>query len=391
MGLAGVTGRVPGLGPTPLDPEAADPAPGMPIDDASGGRGETRSDPGARQAFADAVVWLEREGSFSYSGTRTGYSRAGAPYEVAVEGEVSLPRHAREKARGPGGGITEEVVVVGPNGWVRSAASADALAAAPWNLVYQGSDGMGMTQLPLLLQSTIGRRDDGTDAHGNSRVRAPIPDDEIEGLLWPNPERDGEVVLTVDDRGAPLVVELTTAIPDRGDVTSTWHLSRLGEPVEIALPAGMSIKLDHMVSAEDLAGVGIHHPVGLHGLPRGWIPVSAEIDRESRRECPTLQLVYLHADSPVDGRDIWMSVNAPECAVPDSLGWEGDPVTLAGLHGEIGSGGAGTFGRLRSDRVAVQFSTHLPRADAEAVLATLGPLDLGRPPEPIDGLSAPPG
>jgi hypothetical protein len=387
IGIAAVTGRLPGLNSTADDP---DPAPGMPIDDAGGTEQATRSEPGARRVFAEAVVHLRQARTWAYEGTVMGWSPAGAPVEVPIEGEVSLPRKARHQAHGPGRGIIEEVIV-GPNRWARSAASADELAAAPWNLIYQGSDRMGMTQLPTLLRSTTGRLDGGIDADGNRRARAAIPDGQIEGLLSAEAEGDGEVVLTVDDEGVPLVVELTTATPESGDVTLTWHLLRLGEPVEIDLPPGMSIELDHMVSTEDLAAAGIHHPVGLHGLPPGWIPVSAEIDSESRPRCPILHLVYRRADSLPGESGILMSVNAPECAVPDSLGWDGEPVTLAGLHGEIGSGGGGTFGRLRSDQVAVQFSMDLPRADAETVLATLGPLDLTRQPEPIDGLSAPPG
>lgn len=385
-----VTGRMPDLTP---GEEAAAPDPARPgHDDGAAGRRElVRSDPVARRAFAGAVDRLEQAGSFAYEGTTTGFSPVGgATSEVAVEGEVALPRTARQRSRGQGGGITEEVVV-GPNWWSRSARSAEALATAPWELIYQGPDGLGMTQLPQLLASVSGHRDLGTDARGRRRARATIPDGEIQGLLSAEAEGDGEVVLTVDGDGTPLVVELTTATPESGDVTSTWRLSRLGDPVEIALPPGTSIRLDGMVTDEDLVAAGIEHPVGLHGLPRGWIPVLAEIDRVTRPGCPTLRLGYAPIDRPLDQLGVSMAVNAPECEVPKTLGWEGEPVTIAGLEGEIGRGGAGTFARLRSARVAVQLSVDLPGAQAERVLATLGPLDLSRQPEPIDGLAGPPG
>jgi hypothetical protein len=200
-----------------------------------------------QQAFAQAADRLVAGGSFGYAGTTSAidvsHVRPGLwlAVDLTVEGEVATAAESVHEIAVDGRGRAAETVSEGPAVWGRLAASRDELPGATYLPISEGSDSQpaarGAALLPAWLDATVDRRDAGTDGRGNRVLRAILPAAVLGEIVDGRPAGDADVVLTLDAAGDPVRVEVTS-VPSAPPLRLALDLVRIGEPVEIDLPAG---------------------------------------------------------------------------------------------------------------------------------------------------------
>jgi hypothetical protein len=140
-----------------------------------------------------------------------------------------------------GGGRAAETVSEGPVVWGRLATSREGLPEATYLPISDESGrqsaGKGVALLPAWLDSAVDRQDAGTDGRGNRVLRATLPASVLGETVDGRPAGDADVVLTLNAAGDPVRVEVTS-LPAGPPLRLTLDLVRIGEPVEIDLPAG---------------------------------------------------------------------------------------------------------------------------------------------------------
>jgi hypothetical protein len=204
------------------------------------------SDLSPQEAFGQAADRLVAGGSFGYVGTTSAidvsHVRPGLwlAVDLTVEGEVATAGESVHEIAVDGRGRAAETVSEGPVVWGRLAASRDELPEATYLPIGDESgrqpDGKGVALLPAWLDATVDRRDAGTDGRGNRVLRAILPASVLGETVDGRPAADAVVVLTLNAAGDPVRVEVTS-VPSAPPLRLSLDLVRIGEPVEIDLPA----------------------------------------------------------------------------------------------------------------------------------------------------------
>ena len=200
-----------------------------------------------QEAFAQAADRLVDGGSFGYAGTTSAidvsHVRPGLwlAVDLTVEGEVATAAESVHEIAVDGRGRAVETVSAGPVVWGRLATSRDELPGATYLPISEESGrqpaGKGIALLPAWLDATVDRRDAGTDGRGNRVLRAVLPASVLGEIVDGRPAGDADVVLALDAAGDPVRVEVTS-VPSAPPLRLALDLVRIGEPVEIDLPAG---------------------------------------------------------------------------------------------------------------------------------------------------------
>jgi hypothetical protein len=201
------------------------------------------------EAFVQAADRLVAGGSFGYAGTTSAidvsHVRPGLwlAVDLTVEGEVATATESVHEIAVDGRGRAAETVSEGPAVWGRLATSRDELPGATYLPISEESGrqpaGKGVALLPAWLDATVDRRDAGTDGRGNRVLRAILPASVLGEIVDGRPAGDADVVLTLDAAGDPVRVEVTS-VPSGPPLRLALDIVRIGEPVEIDLPAGAS-------------------------------------------------------------------------------------------------------------------------------------------------------
>jgi hypothetical protein len=350
-----------------------------------------------RRAFAEAMLRFEEVQSFSYSGsvrattTRPFGAGAGAVGDLYVEGAVLLqPALARQVVVDASGRV-EETLTSGTTLWVRTAASADALDGAPWQVRPGSLDAAGTLDMPLLarLITTAGGPRGEARGFGSRRViRATLPTrGDGEGNLLPlggadvllgiNPKESiGHVVVTWPARDPQLVVDL--------------EISGHDHPQDIAPPDRGPAALRRTVPVEALEAENLR-PLELGQLPGRWRLTGAWVDRQTapRGDCSVLNLVYVklvYGDPDAGFGDyLWLTQG---CAVPFEVTAGRRPLTVGPFEGSVVESSSGTVGALFDGTTGIGFETDLPVDDVAALLASLRPFDPEAAPQPPAAASA---
>jgi hypothetical protein len=349
-----------------------------------------------RREFAEAMLRFGEVQSFSYSGsvqattTRPFGGGAGAVGDLYVEGAVLLrPALARQVAADASGRV-EETLSSGMTVWMRTAAGADALESAPWEVRPDSLDAAGTLDMALLARriTTAGvPRGEAADLAGRRVIRATLPTrSDGEGNLLPlagadvllslNPEeRIGHVVVTWPARDPQLVV----------DVEISGH----NHPQDIAPPDRGPAALRRTVPVDALKAEKLR-PLELGRLPARWRLTGAWVDRQAapRGDCSTLNLVYVnlvYGDPDAGFRDyLWLTQG---CAVMFDVAAGRRPLTVGPFEGSVVESSSGTVGALFDGATGIGFATDLAVGEVSALLASLRPFDPDAEPEPLAAAS----
>jgi hypothetical protein len=198
-----------------------------------------------QEAFTQAADRLVSGGSFAYAGTTSAidvsHVRPGLwlAVDLTVEGEVATAAGSVHEIAVDAGGRATETVSQGPVVWGRLATSREDLPEATYLPITEESGeqsaGKGVALLPAWLDSTVDRRDAGTDGRGDRVLRATLPASVLGEVVDGRPAGDADVLLTLDAAGDPVRVEVTSG-PAAPPLRLALDLVRIGEPVTIDLP-----------------------------------------------------------------------------------------------------------------------------------------------------------
>jgi hypothetical protein len=393
-----------------------------------------------RDAYLAAIGGLGRARTFAYHGT----IRADGPSQlqpgtwladaVTVEGAVLLPQSiTREVATavddgddgddggdGEDGGVVE-TVTSGATVWSRTAASSSGLADAPWRRVAwqeavssvsstspPGLESfepgrLGIARLLDVLRLADDRRSGPNDDEGNRTLLATVPEDgesrELGDLAG------AEVELALDESGDISDITLTSTAGDRR-LLLELAIERLGEPGLIAA-SDVGGPVRSGVPVADIAAAGVR-PLELSQLPSGWALTSARevmagpVDMcgtgtgvaacDIPEGCLVFQLSYNDLTQVLGGR-MGFSVLTDDCSGWPDVGADptsgipwGQPFQAGSFSGWVLENPAETSGTMSDGDTTIHFSTDLSVADAEAVLATLGPFDAATEPAVLPGI-----
>jgi hypothetical protein len=350
----------------------------------------------ARAAFAEAVLRLERAGSFTYQGRV--HAAAASPFrpgtwispDVTVQGEVMLPHVlTHEVAVGPGGAAVE-TVTSGPTVWSRTAPGSGRLPGAEWAVEPSGSP-----QLPLGMAAVVGRLGRAHDPRGEAPDEAarrvirgtfPMGDDGPFGELLSG----ADLLLTLHYSGDIARVVITSA-PVAPELVMEIDITGLSAAKRIAVPDEGDAAIRRTVPLGSLADAGVS-PVELAALPEGWTLVGAWVAAGAAgpEECPVLNLLYRDPARVFDGY-MALGVMTGTCSQGTGPPIGRDvPFTAGSLVGTAVVSRSHTAGRLSDDGdLAVEFATDLSVEDSSTVLASLVPFDVSTDPAPLEGISSP--
>jgi hypothetical protein len=348
----------------------------------------------ARAAFAEAVLRLERAGSFAYRGSV--HAAAASPFRpgtwtapnVTVNGEVVLSHLLSHEVAVDPSGAAVETVTSGPTVWNRTAVAPGGLPGAEWT-----AESPRSSPLPLGMAAVVGRigrahnpRGEAPDAGGRRMVRGTFPmsgDGDFGELL-----SGADLLLTLDDSGDIARVVITSA-PVDPQLVMAIDIMRLGELQPIKVPDVGDAAVRRTVPLDVLTAAGVT-PIELGALPRRWTLTGAWVEPGATRpdECPVLRLLYRDPTEVSDGF-IWLGVSTGMCSQGGGQGIGGEvPLTAGALTGMAVVSASNTAGRLSDDGdLAVEFTTDLSVEDSRTVLASLVPFDVTTDPAQLDGIS----
>jgi len=198
------------------------------------------------EAFGLAGQRITLAGSFSYTGTvsATDVSHVRPMFWLAVEstvdGQVATSTGRLHEIAVAADGRAAETVTDGPTVWGRRAAAVDDLVDEPYEAIPalsgDAAPAKGAALLPAWLVSATDPSGAGVDALGRRTFRATIPADVLGEIERDRRPVDATVVLTLDDAGDPVRVDITSA-PDGPVLHLLFEISGIGAPVTIAPPA----------------------------------------------------------------------------------------------------------------------------------------------------------
>ncbi len=261
----------------------------------------------ARATFAEAVLRLERAGSFAYRGSI--HAAAASPFRpgtwtapnVAVEGGVMLSHLLSHEVALDPSGAAVETVTSGPTVWNRTAPSPGGLAGAEWTVESPRSSPMplGMAAVAGHIGRAHDPRGEAPDASGRRMVRGTFPtsgDGEFGELL-----SGADLLLTLDGSGDIARVVITSA-PVDPQLVMEIDIMGLGTAQPIAVPDEGDAAIRRTVPLDVLAAAGVS-PVELGALPEGWSLVGTWVAAGTTgpEECPVLNLLYHDPAAVFDG------------------------------------------------------------------------------------------
>ncbi len=363
----------------------------------------------SRVAFAEAVLRLERAGSFAYRGSvqareasalRPGVRTA---VDVTVEGGVVLRYDLTREVAVAKSGAAVETVTSGPTVWSRAAMGVDGLEGRAWDVVPSpGPNQLGMAAVVDLVRSADHPRGGSPDTAGRRVIRANLPRGLGDGGRHREPRggRDAgdevfadpllagaDVFLTLDDAGDIAHIVVTSAPVDPRLVLAL-DIVRLGEPQAITVPDTGDAALRRTVPLDALAAAGVT-PVELGRAPSGWMLTGAWVAPGLFRPstCPLLQLVYR---APQEVFDDYLRLGVTGHTCGGQLTSRGvrrpEPFRAGSFAGTVVESSTFTSGTVFNGDTAVDFSTDLSADDAAKVLATLTRFDVGTQLAPLDGV-----
>lgn len=350
----------------------------------------------ARAAFAEAVLRLERAGSFTYQGRV--HAADASPFrpgtwispDVTVEGDVVLPHGLTHDVAVDPSGAAVETVTSGPTVWSRTAPASGRLPGVEWAVESSAS-----TPLPLGMAAVAGRigrahdpRGEAPDGAGRRVIRGtfPVGDDGPFGELLSG----ADLLLTLHYSGDIARVVITSA-PVAPELVMEIDIMGLGAAKRIAVPDEGDAAIRRTVPLGALADAGVS-PVELGSLPEGWTLVGAWVvtGGAAPEECRVLNLLYRDPARVFDGY-MALGVMTGMCSQGARQQFGRDvPFTVGSLVGTAVVSGSHTAGRLSDDGdLAVEFATDLSVEDSGTVLASLVPFDVSTDPAPLEGVTSP--
>ena len=200
----------------------------------------------ADEAFAVAAERLSTAGSFGYRGMAraTDVSLVRPMLWLAVEssvtGEVELATGRLHEVAVAADGRASETVTQGLVVWGRRASLAASLDDEAYSLVPELSESdrvlaRGLVMLPTWLAAAVDPVEVEGTPGGPAQFQATVPADVVGEVERGIEAEDLVALLTVDDDGTPVRIELTTADSDR--LHLALELTGVGEPVTITPPA----------------------------------------------------------------------------------------------------------------------------------------------------------
>ncbi len=200
----------------------------------------------AADAFGLAAQRLTGAGSFTYTGTvsATDVSQARPmlwlAVEASIEGQVATSTGRLHEVAVTDDGQAAETVADGATVWGRRAPAVDELADERYEAIpalsEDGLPSKGAVLLPLWLAAAIDPTEVAADELGRRTFRGTIPADVLGEIERERRPVDATIVLTLDDVGDPVRVEIT-ASPAGPPFHLLFELAGLGSPVAIEPPA----------------------------------------------------------------------------------------------------------------------------------------------------------
>ncbi|MBN2623827.1 MAG: hypothetical protein JXA83_10680 [Acidimicrobiales bacterium] len=199
----------------------------------------------AAEAFGHAGRRLAEAGSFTYAGTVSADDVSDVrpslwlASEATVEGQVATTTGRLHEVAVAAEGTAAETVADGPTVWGRKAPAVEQLAGVPYEMIPALSDGdqpaKGAALLPTWLAAAVNPLETGSDDQGRRRFQATIPAEVIGQTQGGRSPVNASVALTLDDRGDPARVEITST-PGGPTLHLVFDISGLGAPVVIEPP-----------------------------------------------------------------------------------------------------------------------------------------------------------
>lgn len=201
----------------------------------------------AADAFGVAGRRLADAGSFSYSGnvSATDVSHVRPmlwlAVESTVEGQVSTATGRLHEIATASDGASAETVTEGRNVWGRRAPVVNDLVDESYESIpaLSSIDGSpaarGAALLPTWLTSAVDPAEAAADAQGRRTFRATIPAEVLGEIEREREPVGATIVLTIDDDGDPVRVEITSA-PDGPALHLVFEISAVGASVGIEVP-----------------------------------------------------------------------------------------------------------------------------------------------------------
>ena len=348
----------------------------------------SRDELSTRTAYYEALNRLRQAGAFAYRGDvhAVGYSvfRPGnqPALDVTVEGAVLMAHSlSRDVAVAPMGRATE-TVTSGTTVWVRSAATAEELDTAEWQLApSDGTSSLGTTAVALMVISAGNPEEEPRDAGGRRVIRGTLPAGNQRvgdsSLL-----AGGELVLTLDEDGNVVRMVVASA-PEDPKLRLELDITRIGEPQAIVPPEDGNAAVRRTVPVGLLEAAGVH-PVELGQVPGGWKLIGAwGMPAPGGGACPRLSLNYRHPDSVLDDYLV-LEVTSTLCDTTLPAPGEVQPLSAGRFQGTVVTSGERTTGVLDDGTTRVNFMTDLSPEVAARVLASLRPFDPDAAPAPLD-------
>jgi hypothetical protein len=159
--------------------------------------------------------------------------------ESTIEGQVDTSTGRVHEVAVATDGTTSETVTDGPLVWGRKAPAVESLP----DEAYQSVPGLsgdelpvkGMARLPQWLAAAVDPLDAGADGQGRRLYQATIPPEVLGVIERERAPVGATALLTLDDAGDPVRVELTSA-PGGPTFHLVFEVTRLGEAVAITPP-----------------------------------------------------------------------------------------------------------------------------------------------------------
>lgn len=213
--------------------------------DTTGSTSTITAPPPASEAFGQAAERLRDAGSFGYSGAARASDVSQArpmlwlAVEATIEGQVDTSTGRVHEVAVATDGTTSETVTDGPLVWGRKAPAVESLPGETYRSV-PGLSGdevsvKGMARLPEWLAAAVDPLDAGADGQGRRLYQATIPAEVLGVIERERAPVGATALLTLDDAGDPVRVELTSA-PGGPTFHLVFEVTGLGEPVAITPP-----------------------------------------------------------------------------------------------------------------------------------------------------------
>jgi len=342
-----------------------------------------------RDAFYQALNRLGQAGAFAYRGDvhAVGYSvfrPAGQPaLDVRVEGAVLMEHGLSRDVAVDAMGRAAETVTSGPTVWSRSAATAEALDTAEWQLTpSDGTTIQGTTAVALMVVMAGDPQEEPRDASGRRVIRGTLPaGDQRVGaseLL-----AGAELLLTLDDDG-DIVHMVVASAPEDPQLRLELDITRIGESQAIVPPEDGQAAVRRTVAVGLLEAAGVR-PLELGQVPAGWKLTGAYAMPAPPAGCPRLYLSYRHPQS-VRLDSLMVVVTSTRCAWGLRGPGEAQPLTAGPFQGLVVEAGSRTTGDVDDGTTRVSFVTDLSPEELATVLASLRPFDPDAELAPLDDI-----